>query len=213
MREYYVRAVGRGARDMWRWLGGHLRFAAFVLVATYVVGVLFGERLGGATLTRVVLVPLAALGCIVVVAFLVALARAPVMLARDALADAERMAGGREQAAVARERKASAAVPVSLLDRLRLALKRGQGFQKQTHQLALPDADFVGSVRSWHDDIYKTLVAEREPEEARRWRDETPAIPEGSRPTIGGLNSFPHVLKQQVECLEGVVSRLEARTQ
>ena len=105
------------------------------------------------------------------------------------------------------------AIGLSLLDWLRLALKRGRGFQDQTHQLALPDSDFVGSVRSWHDDIYKTLIADGEREEAQRWCDETPAIPEGSRPTVGGLSSFPHVLKQQVKCLEGVISRLEARGQ
>lgn len=115
------------------------------------------------------------------------------------------------------ETRAQATLPepigLSLLDRLRPALKRGQGFQDQADQVIAPDADFVDRVRGWHDDIHKTLIADDEREEAQRWLVETPAIPESSRPVIGGLSAFPYVLKQQVKCLEEVISRLEARDQ
>jgi hypothetical protein len=103
------------------------------------------------------------------------------------------------------------AIGLSLLDRLRLALKRGQGFQDQTDQVVAPDADFVGRVCCWHDDIYELLKADGGSEEAQRWLGETPAIPESSRPVIGGPSSFPCVLKQQVKCLEGIIARLEQR--
>jgi hypothetical protein len=99
---------------------------------------------------------------------------------------------------------------LSLVDRLRLDLKRGEGFKDQTHQLIMPDAGFVDRVCVWHDGIYETLIAEGERNEAQRWLDDAPAVPEGARPVIGGLSAFPYVVEAQVKCLRQIIARLAA---
>jgi hypothetical protein len=88
VRTYYKRVCGRALRDAWRLVGTHLWFAAAVLVVTYGIGVLLGTKLDGETLTGFLLIPLAALGCVALVVFAVALVRSPVLLDRDATAHA-----------------------------------------------------------------------------------------------------------------------------
>jgi hypothetical protein len=88
MRMYYRAVWLRAGHDAWRWIGSHVRFTAALLVVTFLVGLVFGARVDGATLTGLLLIPLAALGCVAILAFAIALVRAPVALAGDAAAEA-----------------------------------------------------------------------------------------------------------------------------
>ena len=112
---YYQAVWRRAGNDAWRLVGTHLWFAALVLAVTYGIGVLLGTRLDGETLTGYLLLPLAALGCVALGVFVVALIRAPVVLDRDAshIADT-RLRAANEQLEAANDRLAAAeAEPVS----------------------------------------------------------------------------------------------------
>jgi len=103
---------------------------------------------------------------------------------------------------------------LSLVDRLRLALKRGEGFEQEVSRGAVPAPPaLLALARDWHDDIYKMLLTDGEREEGKRWLNETAPVPEIQNLTLASVGATGPILKQQVKCLEEVISRLEARDQ
>jgi hypothetical protein len=105
-----------------------------------------------------------------------------------------------------------ATVGLSLLDQLRLDLKRGQGFKDQTSQTPIPDPALLVLARGWHDSIYKRLLTGGEPQAAALWLHETPAVPEVVNLTLSGFSLPSAIVKQQVKCLEQIIACLEGGT-
>jgi len=112
------------------------------------------------------------------------------------------------------------AAGLSLIDRLKLALKRGQGFVQQANSGVAPfltgsDPAMLALARDWHDDIYKLLTTEGKPEAAKRWLDETEAVPAipGHHLGLANPNLAPVILTEQVGCLDNIIKELETGNQ
>ena len=69
--------------------------------------------------------------------------------------------------------------------------------------------------RDWHDDIYKLLTTEGKPEAAKRWLDETEAVPAipGHHLGLANPNLAPVILTEQVGCLDNIIKELETGNQ
>src|ERR1700683_4799988 len=88
MSAYYRRVVGRAWDETRAAVGRHLAVTAAVLVVTYGLGFLVGERLRVATLIGVFLIPLAAIGVVGLATFGAQLLNTPVRRAREIAQDA-----------------------------------------------------------------------------------------------------------------------------
>jgi hypothetical protein len=114
------------------------------------------------------------------------------------------------------ETRAQAILPetigLSLLDQLRLALKRGETLQSQAKSVPTSSADagFLSAAHDWYEGIHKLLIEGGAKGDANRWLDETEGTPAAARLDISNLLATSHAIEGQVTCLKAIISRLEA---
>jgi hypothetical protein len=100
---------------------------------------------------------------------------------------------------------AAVAVELTLVDRLRLAVKHGWAIHEQV-RLGPPDSSAITQARQWHDGVYATLIEGCASNEAQRWLDETDHVPGGS---IVYQALAREVLEGQINCLGRIIESLE----
>lgn len=114
------------------------------------------------------------------------------------------------------EMRAQATLPepigLSLLDQLRLVLKRGEAFQSQEKSTPTSSADagFLSAAHDWYEGVHKLLIEGDAKEEANRWLEETEMTPAAARLDISNLLATSRAIEGQVACLKAIISRLEA---
>jgi hypothetical protein len=103
-------------------------------------------------------------------------------------------------------------IGISLLDRLRLALKRGETLQSQAKLVPTSSADagFLSAAHDWYEGIHKLLIEGGAKGEANRWLDETEGTPAAAQLDISNLLATSHAIEGQVTYLKAIIGRLEA---
>ena len=189
-------AVGKRFAFWWRAMSDGTRWAWSVLDKTariFAVIAILAVSVGGVLLHQSAAVIGAVLGALAVLAF----------------------AEGTYRVWSEAEARAQATLPepigMSLVDGLRLALKRGENFKSQVKSApaAVTDAVLLAAAHDWYDGIYKLLIETGAQGEAKHWLDETDALPAAARIDITNVLGAMHAVEGQVGCLKAIISRLE----
>ena len=105
-------------------------------------------------------------------------------------------------------RAGTASKAPSLVDQLKLKLKRGEMLAQRLDSI-VPNLMVLTLARGWHDDIYKTLSVEH-PDMAQKFLDETDGVVEDPTVDLSSINPARQIVEEQVVCLQEIIDELEA---